>query len=180
MSEGQAIERGLSRRARPAPGDAQEHARQIQNRLGRERAREQLGVSDRTYRRWLAGGRPSAANAEQLAKHASISPRREARMRKRGAYLRAAGMVGGTPGGRRSNWRHRTIGGRGQASVYLTGDEMGKILDRYYAGDTKGAYDVLTDALAENGFGALKIEDPTRLEFLQRDPNEPGRGGEGT
>lgn len=92
-------------------------------------------------------------------------------MRNRGAFVRMAGMVGGTPGGRRSNWRHRTLGAEGQTSVYMTGDEMGELLDRYYAGDVEGSFDLISQALAEQGFGPIKVEDLTLLEFLRGDPN---------
>lgn len=173
MSPTRAISRAATRQARPAPGTAAEHVRAIEARHGREGARERLGVSERTMRRYRAGGRPSKANAEKLARQAQINPRREARLRNRGAYVRMSGKVGGgTPGARRKNTRQRTIGAEGSESVHVSSDEMNEILDRWEAGDDAGALEVLRDAIADElGFPSFSFEDLTRLEFLRDDPN---------
>ena len=124
-------------------------------------------------RRYRAGGRPSKANAERLARQAQLNPRREARLRNRGAYVRMSGKIGGgTPGAKRKNTRHRTIGGEGFESVHLSGDEMSEVLDRWEAGDDEGALEVLREAIADDlGFPSFDFEDLTRLEFLRDDPN---------
>ncbi len=173
MPTGRAIERAATRRARPAPGAAADQVRALEGRYGREGARERLGVSERTMRRYRAGGQPSRANAERIRREASISPRRETRLRNSGAYVRMSGVIGGgTPGARRSNRRHRTIGDEGLSSVHLSGDQMSEILDAYHAGDYASAEEALRAALAEEyGFPALTFEDLTRLEFLRDDPN---------
>jgi hypothetical protein len=173
MSPSQAISRAATRRARPVPGTAADHARTLEGRYGRAEAARRAGVSERTWRRWKAGGRPSRVNADRLARETRISPRRETRLRNRGAYVRMSAKVGGgTPGARRNNTRHRTIGGQGFASVHLSPAQMAQILDRWEAGDDEGALEALREALAdEYGFPSLEFEDLTRLEFLRDDPN---------
>jgi hypothetical protein len=173
MSPQQAIARAATRRPRPAPGTPADHVSQLERQYGREGARQRLGVSERTMRRYRAGGTPSKANTERLAREARISPRREARLRNRGAFVRMTGNLGGgTPGARRRNTRHRTIGDEGMSSVHLTGDQMGDILDAWEAGDDDQALELLRDAIAdEYGWPSLTFEDLTRLEFLRDDPN---------
>lgn len=173
IGSGQAIERATTRRARPAPGTSVDQVRELERRYGREGARQRLGVSERTMRRYRAGGQPSKSNAAKISREASISPRREARMRNRGAYVRMSGMIGGgTPGAGRGNRRHRTLGGAGGATIHLSGDQMGEILDAYHAGDTEGALDALRDAMAEEyGFSNITFDDLTQLDFLRDDPN---------
>jgi hypothetical protein len=124
-------------------------------------------------RRYRAGGQPSKTNAEKLARASQINPRREARLRNRGAYVRMSGKIGGgTPGARRKNTRHRTIGAEGFESVHILGDEMSEILDRWEAGDDEGALEALREAIADDlGFPSFDFEDLTRLEFLRDDPN---------
>jgi hypothetical protein len=173
MSPGRAIARAATRQARPAPTTAAESVRVLEARYGREGTRARLGVSERTMRRYRAGGRPSRANAARLDRLARINPRREARLRNRGAYVRMSGNIGGgTPGARRRNTRHRTIGAEGYSSVHLSGEDMSEILDRWEAGDDEGALEMLREAIAdEYGFPGFDFEDLTRLEFLRDDPN---------
>jgi DNA-binding transcriptional regulator YdaS (Cro superfamily) len=188
MSPAKAIGRALTRRARPVSADgadARQNARALSATLGREGAAARLGVSERTLRRWRAGATPSRANAERLAAAATaapevrrqdLSPRREARLRNRGAYVRLSGLVGGgTPGARRKNTRQRTVGEQGLESVHLSGDDMSGILDRWEAGDDQGALDALRDAMRQtpwgSEFGNFEFEDLTMLEFLRDDPN---------
>ena len=173
MSPEQAIGRAATRQVRPAPGTSADHVRQLEQRYGRAGARQRLGVSERTMRRYRAGGTPSRSNAERLARQARISPRREARLRSRGAYVRLSGnMGGGTPGAKRRDTRHRTIGDEGMTSIPLTGQEMSDILDAWEAGDDEKALEELRDAIArEYGWSNLTFEDLTRLEFRRDDPN---------
>jgi hypothetical protein len=177
MAPGQAIARAASRRVSPAPGDAADHARALEARYGRAEAARRAGVSARTWRRWKAGGRPSRANADRLAREARISPRREARLRRLGAYVQMSGRIGGgTPGAGRKHTRHRTIGARGFDSVHLSGEEMTKILDAWEAGDDQAALEALQEAMADAyGFPDLTFEDLTQLEFLRDDPNRERR-----
>lgn len=171
----EAIGRAVTRRARPAApeGDSARQARALTDAVGSREAARQLGVSERTLRRWRTGAAPSRANAARLARRESLNSRREARLRNRGAFVRMAGTIGGgTPGARRSNKRHRVIGAEGNQSVHLDGDQMSAILDAWEAGDDQGAVDALRDALAdEYDFGAIQFEDLTMLEFLRDDPN---------
>lgn len=178
-----ALGRGLARKARaaPEPGSSEAKARALDAELGSAEAARRVGVSERTWRRWKAGGKPAGRNAAALdteaqasARRASISSRRETRLRNRGAYVRMAGKIGGdTPGARRRNTRHRTIGGEGYASIHLGGDDMGAILDAWEAGDDEAALELLRDAVAdEYGFSNLTFDDLTMLEFLRDDPNE--------
>jgi hypothetical protein len=174
MAPEQAIARAATRRARPAPGSAAEHVQALEQRHGREGARERLGVSERTMRGYRAGGTPSKANAERLARSARINPRREARLRNRGAYVRMSGaMGGGTPGARRKNTRHRTIGAEGYSSIHLSGEQMAEILDLWEAGSDEEALEALREAIAdEYGWSTFTFEGLTQLEFLRDDPNE--------
>lgn len=183
MSPESALGRGLTRQARPAPeaGSTEAKARALEGELGAAEAARRVGVSERTWRRWKAGGKPAGRNAEALnkqaqasARRASISSRREARLRKTGAYVRMSGKIGGdTPGARRRNTRHRMIGGEGTASIRLNGGDMGAILDAWESGDDAAALDLLRDAVAdEYGFSNLAFDDLTMLEFLRDDPNE--------
>lgn len=124
-------------------------------------------------RRYRAGGTPSKANAEKIQREAAISPRREARLRNKGAYVRMTGNIGAdTPGKKRrgAGLRHRTIGDT--SAIHLDGDQMAEILDRYHAGDEAGAVEALREALGEEYYGGISFEDLTRLEFLRDDPTE--------
>jgi len=185
MSPEQAIARGLTRKARSAPTGTRGNLSALEGAVGRRGLGERLGVSERTLRRWRAGGTPSKRHAEALAREASqarevrrakISPRREARLRNKGAFVRMAGKVGGgTPGARRKNTRQRTVGAAGFESVHLSGEQMADILDRWESGDDAGALDVLRDAVREtpwgSSFGNFEFDDLTMLEFLRDDPN---------
>lgn len=183
ISPAEAIGRGLTRKARPAaaPESPEAKARQLEAELGQAEAARRVGVSDRTWRRWKAGGKPAGRNAAaldteagQAARRAAISDRRESRMRAKGAYVKMAGKIGGdTPGARRRNTRHRSIGGEGASSIHLTGDDMSAILDAWQSGDDDAALDLLRDAVAdEYGFSNLAFDDLTMLEFRRDDPNE--------
>jgi hypothetical protein len=78
----------------------------------------------------------------------------------------------GTPGARRTNTRQRTIGAEGYSSIYLDGEQMAEILDRWEAGDDRGALEALRDAIAdEYGWSTFTFEDLTQLEFRRDDPN---------
>jgi hypothetical protein len=173
MQPESAVERAVTRRARPAPGSAADQVRAVETRLGRERARERLGVSERTMRRYRAGGTPSKANAEKIQREASISPRREARLRNKGAYVRMTGKIGAdTPGKKRrgAGQRHRTIGDT--SAIHLSGEQMAEILDRWHQGDEEGAVEALREALGEEYYGGITFDDLTRLEFLRDNPAE--------
>jgi hypothetical protein len=183
MSPETAIGRGLTRHARPpaAPDSPEAKARALGAELGDAEAARRVGVSQRTWRRWKAGGKPAGRNAAALnteagrqARRSAISARRAARLRRRGAYVRMSGRIGGdTPGAGRRNTRHRTIGDAGSTSIYLTGDDMAAILGAWEAGDDQGALDVLRDAVAdEYGFPNFSFDGLTSLEFLRDDPNE--------
>jgi hypothetical protein len=176
MTPQQAIGQAATRRAHPAPGTTAEQVRQLEGRYGREGARQRLGVSERTMRRYRAGSQPSRQNAERIRREAGISPRREARLRNRGAFVRLSGNVGGgSPGAKRKNTRHRTIGDEGFESIHLSGDQMGEILDAFKAGDDEGALEALQEAIRDtpwgSEFGNFEVEALTRLEFLRDDPN---------
>lgn len=174
MSPEEAIRRALTRQARERPQPADEMARALEERYGRAEAQRRMSVSDRTWRRYRAGGRPSHANAEKLRRETAISQRRESRLRNKGAYVRmSAKMGGGTPGAKRKNVRQRTIGDEGYSSIHLSGEQMSEILDRWETGDDAGAFEALREAVADDyGWATLNFEDITRLEFLRDDPNE--------
>jgi len=170
MSRERALGRAVSGRARPVPGAAADQLRRLEEARGRDEARRRLGVSERTLRRWRAGAQPSRANAERLSREAQINPRREARFRNRGAYVRISGTIGGSPGGRRKNWRHQTIG-EGWEPIHLGGDQMGELLDLYYAGEDDAAMEALREAVGDAyGFERIQWDDLTRLEFLRDNP----------
>lgn len=160
MSPQDAIGRAASRRASPAPGTTADHVRELERRYGREGARERLGVSERTMRRYRAGGTPSKSNAERLARQARLSPRREARLRNQGARVRMSGNLG-LPDPRYR--RHRTI------ESELTPEQMSEILDAWKAGDDEAALAALQAALGDNYLRNFTFEDLTRLEFLRRE-----------
>jgi hypothetical protein len=162
MSPESAIGRAATRRARPVPGTAADHVRALEARYGRAGTRERLGVSERTMRRYRAGGRPSRRNAERIAREARISSRREARLRNRGARVRMSGNLG-LDVRDRSYRRHRTI------TVDLTPEQMGEILDAWKAGDDEGALKALHGALDENYLDNFAFEDLTQLAFLRRE-----------
>jgi hypothetical protein len=122
-------------------------------------------------RRWRAGGTPSSAHRERLQREASLSPRRETRLRNQGAYMRMTGMIGAdSPGKRRrpgEGMRHRTIGDN--TAIHLDGGQMGEILDLYHQGDEDGALEALREALGDAYYGSITFENLTQLDFL-RDP----------
>lgn len=174
MDSGDAVNRAVTRRATPARGSTADQVRDLETRYGRQGARERLGVSDRTLRRWRAGGTPSRAHQDRLRREASLSPRRENRLRAQGAYVRMTGMIGAdSPGKKRRGGaaqRHRTIGVG--SAIHLTGDQMAEILDRYHQGDEDGALDALREALGEAYYGSITFDDLTQLEFLQNPPGD--------
>ena len=160
MSPEDAIGRAATRQARPVPGTPADHVRELEQRYGREGARERLGVSERTMRRYRAGGTPSKSNAEKLARQARLGSRREARLRNRGARVRMSGNLGPRE---RQYRRHRTI------EADLTPQQMGEILDAWKAGDDDAALEALREALGESYLADFTFEDLTRLEFLRRE-----------
>jgi len=185
MSLADAIGRAVTRKARPTPTDTAQRVRALEDAVGRRETARRLEVSDRTLRRWRAGGQPSRAHAAKLAEETlrerevrrqAVSPRRETRLRNRGAYVRMSGKVGGgSPGAKRKNTRQRTIGAEGFESIHLSGDDMSEILDRWEAGNDEGALEALREAIREtpwgSDFGSFEFDDLTRLEFLRDDPN---------
>jgi hypothetical protein len=176
MSPQQAIGRAVTRQPRGAPKTAAGQMRTLEQRYGRAEAARRAGVSERTWRRWRAGGTPSKSNAARLAtaaRPASINPIREARLRSRGAYVRMTGdLGGGTPGARRKNERQRTIGGEGASSIYLDGEKMSEILDAWERGSDQEAGELLRAAIAdEYGWPTFTFGKLTGLEFLRGDPN---------
>lgn len=176
ISPREALGRAATRKARPEPTTAQGQINALEKKYGRAGAAQRAGVSERTWRRWKAGGQPTKANAAKLAtaaRPASVSGQREARLRKRGAYVRMTGkMGGGTPGAGRKNARQRTIGAEGYSSIHLSGEQMGSILDAWEGGDDDGALEELRGAIAdEYGWPSFTFDDLTGLEFLRDDPN---------
>lgn len=174
-----AVSRALTRKARPfGTGTSADQTARLTRALGRQETARRLGVSDRTLRRYLAGGTPSKRNAARLAeavrtspevRRQAVAPLREARLRNRGAYVRIAGMIGGSPGGKRKNWRHMTIGE--QTPIHLSGGQMSEILDAFEAGNDDEALDLLREHVGEAyGFGGIRFEDLTLLEFLRDNP----------
>lgn len=169
MSSESAIGRAVTRKARPAvaPDTPQAKARQIEGELGAAEAARRVGVSERTWRRWKAGGKPSGRNATALnteadraARRKAVAPRRETRLRRRGARARMSGNLG-LPEARYR--RHRTV------EADLSPEQMGDIIDAWQAGDDDAALAALQDAFGENYLANFTFEDLTRLEFLRRD-----------
>ncbi len=173
-----AVSRAVTRKARPFAGTTAEQVRQLERALGSQRAAaERLGVSERTLRRYKAGGRPSRANAEKLTEQARTAPEvrrralaqsRESRLRRRGAYVRAAGRI--AVGGDRAYMRRREIG-YGQP-VHLSGEQMSPILDAYEGGDDTRALELLQDALSDEYAPGVILGDLELLEFLRDNPSE--------
>jgi hypothetical protein len=173
-----ALERALTGRARPfGAGGAAEDLRRLEAAVGRQEAARRLDVSERTLRRWRAGGKPGRANAERLAevtrtapevRRAAVSEARRKRLRNRGAYVRMTADIGVTRDPKYR--RRRTIGT--SSPVHLSGDQMAAIQDAFDAGDTDGAVDALRDALGEEYAAGIEFDDVNALEFLRDDPTQ--------
>lgn len=172
-----AVSRAVTRKARPfGTGKAADQARRLEAAHGRRGAAERLGVSERTLRRWKAGGRPSRAHAARLSEETRTSPEvrrqalgtgRESRMRNRGAYVRMAGQIGA--GGDVRYRRRRMIGGAG-TPIHLSGEAMAGILDAYAAGDDEAAAEALREAMDDEYAEGFTFGDLESLEFLRDDP----------
>jgi hypothetical protein len=169
MSPENAIARGVTRRASPAPGTIGEQVQALEALYGREGARARLGVHERTMRRYRAGGTPTKANAEKIARQARLASRRgrrgEAQLRNRGAKVRMSGNLG-LNRNQQQYRRHRTI------TVNLTPEQTSEITDLWLAGDDEGAVEALREALGENYLANFDFEDLTQLEFLRREEEE--------
>jgi hypothetical protein len=173
-----AVERALTRRARPfGSGGAADDLRRLEAAVGRQEAARRLGVSERTLRRYRAGGMPTRANAARLAdvsrtapevRRAAVSDARRKRLRNRGAYVRMSGDIGVTANPKYR--RRRTIGAT--SPIHLAPDQMAEIQDRFDAGDTDGAVDALREALGEEYAAGINFEGLDALEFLRDDPTQ--------
>jgi hypothetical protein len=178
ISPGAAVERALTGRARPfGSGGPAENLRRLEAAVGRQEAARRLGVSERTLRRYRAGGTPTRANAARLAevtrtspevRRAAISDARRNRLRNRGSYVRMTADIGVT--GDPKYKRRRTIGT--SSPVHLSGEQMAAIQDAFDAGDTDGAVDALRDALGEEYAAGITFDDVQALEFLRDDPSQ--------
>jgi transcriptional regulator with XRE-family HTH domain len=176
ISPQSAVSRAVTRKARPfGTGGAGDQTRRLEAAYGRQGTAERLGVSERTLRRWRAGGRPSRAHAERLAEETrtsaevrrqALSPRREARQRSRGAYVRMSGQIGA---GSDPKYRRRRVIGA-TSPVHLSGDQMAGILDAYAEGDDESAAELLRQALDEEYAPGASFGDLESLEFLRDDP----------
>jgi hypothetical protein len=163
-------------KARPfGTGGAAEQTRRLESALGRQGAAERLGISERTLRRYKAGGRPTKANAARLEEVTRTAPevrrqalgqRRESRMRSKGTYVRMAGQIGA--GGDPRYRRRREIGAT--SPVHLSGEQMAAIIDAYKAGDDEGAAEALREALGEEYAAGTTFGNLESLEFLRDDP----------
>jgi hypothetical protein len=176
ISPQSAVSRAVTRKARPfGTGRAADQTRRLEAAHGRQGAAERLGVSERTLRRYRAGGTPSKANAARLAEETRSSPevrrqalgeRRESRMRSKGAYVRMAGQIGA--GGDPRYRRRRVIGAT--SPIHLSGEQMDAILDAYAEGDDLAAAEFLRQALDEEYAAGTTFGDLESLEFLRNDP----------
>jgi transcriptional regulator with XRE-family HTH domain len=176
ISPQQALGRAVTRKARPyGTGGTADQVRRLEGTLGRQETARRLGVSDRTLRRYRAGGTPSRANAARLAeetrtapevRRAAVNPRRESRLRNRGAYVRMTGDIGVTRDPRYK--RRRTIGE--SSPIHLDGPVMAEILDAYELGDDNAALELLREALDDEYVGGITFDDLNSLEFLRDDP----------
>jgi hypothetical protein len=174
----QALSRGLTRQARPhGSGRTADEARALERALGRQGAARRLGVSDRTFRRYKAGGTPTKANRARLGEVVRTSPevrrrevgtRREARLRNKGSYVRLTGDVGVGQDPRYR--RRRTIGDT--SPIHIGGPAMGEILDAYERGDEDEALELLREALDDEYIDNITLGDLQSLEFLRDDPTE--------
>lgn len=163
------IYRGLTGGRRPPSGVGEE----VQSLGGTRQAAQQLGVSQRTVRRWLQRdreGRPVASrNTQRLtnaarvqARRAALSPRREARMRSRGATIRARGNMG--PGAIDPRYVRRN---RTALLPDASPEFISDLLDAYNAGDDDRALEILNDRFGdEYGVSGWTFEDLSQLDFL--------------
>lgn len=130
-----------------------------------------LGVSQRTVQRWIQRGLPRksrSGGSEQLAnrhqgwkaspegRKASLSSRREARLRNKGTTIQFLGVI--------------TISGdrrRRSTSVPLNGDQTGLILDPLLAGDDAAAHRALEDAFGDRFGGSVSLSDIDSLDTFK-------------
>lgn len=118
-----------------------------------------LGVSERTIRRWAKDGIPSHSKGENVrqshqeyrnsaeGRAAGMNSRREARLRNSGTTLSLNGMVKIS-----GDKRHRKV------NIPLDGQAMGDILDALLAGNDLAARDALDDALADFFGGEVEVD----------------------
>lgn len=121
-------------------------------------AAAELGVSERTVRRWAKDGIPAhAKGADVRERHqeyrrspegrsAAMNSRREARLRNKGTTLSLNGMVKIS-----GDKRHRKV------NIPLGGEAMGDIIDALLAGNDTAAREALDDALADFFGGEVEV-----------------------
>lgn len=187
IDDATALTRAITRGAKqPATDDVRDMVRTLETALGSKKAvAERLGVSPRTVERWVTSAgqqrKPSGSTLDKMRdavrtapelRRQALSPRREARIRNKGSYVRMSATIGATspiPGGQdlQFSGRPRTIGGDADRPLHLDADHMSAILDAYLAGDDEGIRDVFQDALGDAYYGSVEWQDVTGLEFLR-------------
>lgn len=126
--------------------------------LNTKAAAADLGVSERTVRRWAHEGIPAHTTGDQVrsqhtdwqaspeGREAKMNPRREQRIRSKGTTVSFAGKIKIS-----RDIRRRAV------SVALTGEQMGPILDALLAGNDAAAQDALEDAFGDVFGGSLSL-----------------------
>lgn len=134
-------------------------------------AAEDLGVSERTVRRWAKDGIPSHAKgagvreshqqwrASPEGRQSAMNTRRESRLRSRGTTIRFKGRVKVS-----QEWRKRDI------EFPISSEDAGDLLDALLAGNDEAALDIFADAMGDGFFGgdvAVADLDPSALETFK-------------
>lgn len=138
----------------------------IMKTYGSEGARERLGVSKTTWRRWQSGKQhPSAGNLSKIrgewntpaVRRKTVAPRRASKATSNGANVKVSGQVGPyaaySPGGS-DEPRDRTI------DFDLSGEQMRELYDAYVYDGPDAAHEVLQHFAAVEYFETGWQHDP--------------------
>lgn len=148
--------------------------------FGKDGAKERLGVSDSTWRRWTSGrGAPSKGNAAKLGeawntrevRAAAIPKRRANKAARNGFAVKLTGTLGPTadPGYART----RSLAAQFPAEVAQ------EIMDAFIEGGPDAAHEAIQEALMEHYYGGdpdagAILEDLTGIQFSARDGEAGG------
>lgn len=126
--------------------------------LNTKAAAAELGVSERTVRRWAHTGIPSNAHGQALktqhqdwqhspeGREAAMNTRRESRLRGRGTTLSFTGVIKIS-----SDVRRRST------DLVLSAEQVGPIIDALLAGNDDAALDALEDAFGDAFGGSVSL-----------------------
>jgi hypothetical protein len=139
--------------ARSAPKSTRAQIREAtRSKNGVSNLAKELGVSEKTVKKWQKGGNPSKANAAKLQ---ARTDRKQAETERRVAAQRAAAMKAGTIPARVNFSGNITISGGGKrytrhrnVSVNLTPDQIDALHAAYENGDVAAADAIAQQAMA--------------------------------